>query len=683
MKKITLLFIATVFSFNFQLLNAQEPATDLTEQPEAKTAVDAITEAQTGEIANEPKVAETTNTKHTGLSLTGEPHYKADSTHFNYVNPNAPKGGVMRLSSIGTFDNLNPFTIKGNQAAGLFITYDPLMAASFDEGSTQYCHVCEWVSYPDDFSSVTFKLREIARFHDGEPIKAEDVIFSMMELKKANPRYGQYYKNVVRAEKTGEGQVTFFFDVKNNRELPLIVGQIFVMPKHYWTANNKKGEPRSLAKTTLQAPLSSGPYKIGVVKPGQRMTLTRVEDYWAKDLFTSKGQNNFNTIKFEYFRDSSVAFEAFKADNFDYYNENSSINWARNYEFKSIKSGRVIRRDDIVLKNPQGMQGFVFNTRLNKFSDARVREALSRGFNFEWTGKNLFYNQYKRTTSYFENSELASSGKPSEAELALLTPLKADIPAPVLTDAYSSFKHEGAQGTRKQLRAARALLKEAGWNIVKEPVEDNNCGMFCKVMLAVRLKSRKEAHVLRNDKGEALEIEFLIIAPAFQRVIQAYVKNLHQLGVKTSIRLVDPPQYQKRLENFEFDVIISTFGQSDSPGNEQRYFWGTKSASTPGSRNYAGIKNKAVDSLIDTIIFAKNRTELITATKALDRVLLFGHYMVPNWHAAYERIAYWNRFGQPKVQASRAVGAVTTWWYDEELAEKITKEATHKDNGSK
>ncbi len=627
-------------------------------------------------ITLKPALAETpestaetaTNKRMIALSLTESPKYQPGTKHFEYVNPNAPKGGKIRLSSIGTFDNLNPFTIKGSPAAGLLLTYDQLMSNSLDEGSTQYCHLCEWVSYPEDHSSVTFKLRDGPKFHDGKPITVEDVIFSMEAIKKANPRYGQYYKNVKRAEKTGERQVTFYFDAKGNRELPFIVGELYVLPKHYWEGKGPEGEPRDLSKTTLDAPVGSGPYKIGDFRAGQRMTFERVKDYWANDLYTMVGQNNFDRLQFEYFRDSSVAFEAFKADNFDYYYESSSVNWARNYGFSAVNDGRVLKRDDITLKNPHGMQGFVFNTRRGKFKDRRVREALSRAFNFEWAGKNLFYNQYARTTSYFENSELASSGKPSAEELALLTPLKNEIPPKALTDTFEPFKHEGAQGTRKQLRAARALLEEAGWSIVKEPVEDKDCGFFCKTMIMIGLKSKKQANVLRNKEGQAFDVEFLIVAPAFQRVIQSYVNNLKQLGISPSIRLVDPPQYLKRLESFDFDMVVSSFPQSESPGNEQRFYWGSGAADTPGSRNLAGIKSKAIDSLIDKIIFAKNRSELITTTRALDRVLLFGHYMVPNWHTAYERIAYWNRFSQPKVQASRAVGVLTTWWYDTEKA---------------
>ena len=585
--------------------------------------------------------------KHNALSLTGTPKYGPQTKHFDYVNPEAPNGGTLRLSAIGTFDNLNPFTIKGNAANGLLLTYDQLMEPSLDEGSTEYCLLCEWVSYPEDFSSVTFKLRQGPKFHDGTPIGVNDVIFSMFELKKANPRYGQYYKNVVRAEKTGPDQVTFYFDVKNNRELPLIVGQLPILPKHYWMGKNKKGEPRDLSKTTLEAPLGSGPYRIGPFKTGQSFSLSRVDDYWGQDHYVRKGQYNFQTLKFEYFRDSTIAFEAFKTGSFDYYTETSSLNWARNYNFSAVKEGRVIRRDDIKLKNPEGMQGFVFNTRRPKFADARVREAISRVFNFEWAAKNLFYNQYQRTSSFFENSELASSGAPSPAELALLTPLKKDIPPAVLDQAFAPFQHLGSSGSRKQLRAAKRLMKAAGWTIPRGE------------------------KFLRDKNGRLLEIEFLIVSPAFQRVLQAYLPNLTQLGVKASIRLVDVPQYQKRLETFKFDMIVGSWGQSDSPGNEQRYFWGSKAATMEGSRNYAGIQNPAVDALIDHIIFAKNRPDLVTATRALDRVLLFNHYVVPHWHAAYERIAYWNKFGQPKVQASRSVGAVALWWYDQEKAKAL------------
>ncbi len=617
--------------------------------------------------------------KYHALSLTGTPKFAADISQFNYVNPDAPKGGVLRLPGSGTFDSLNPFTIKGSPASGLTLIYDQIMSPSLDEGSTQYCHLCEWVSYPDDYSSVTYKLREGPKFHDGKPLTVDDVIFSMETLKKVNPRYGQYYKNVTRFEKTGEREVTFYFDIKNNRELPYIVGELYVLPKHYWTGKDGEGEPRDLKKTTLEPPLGSGPYRIGRVKAGQTLGFERVDDYWGSDIYTAKGQYNFDEIRFEYFRDRVVAFEAFKADQFDFYVENSSLNWARNYEFKALKAGKVVRRDDIVLKNPLGMQGFVFNIRRDKFKDIRVREALSRAFNFEWAAKNLFYNQYERTTSYFENSELASSGLPSAEELALLEPLKDEIPAAALTKEYKPFVHEGTAGTRKQLRAARKLLNDAGWTVRTETVEDESCGFFCSLMISIGLGSQNSRQVLRNEKGEVLEIEFLIVSPAFERVVQAYIKNLNQLGVQSTIRLVDTPQYQRRLETYDFDMVISSYGQSESPGNEQRFFWGSKMANEPGGHNYIGVNSAAIDKLVDAIIFAKDRDALITASRALDRVLLFNYYMVPNWHVAYERLAYWNRLSHPDKIPSRAIGYVQTWWYDEAKAKAISDNTVKKE----
>ena len=671
--------------FSASRVVAQEPAAEaqdteaqdnVAQDPEAKSEAEAVDDGaevqEEADAATDQDVAGADEKKSISLSLTGTPKYGPDTKNFDYVNPDAPKGGSMRLFGNGSFDSLNPFTTKGTPAAALLLKFDQLMANSMDEGSSQYCHLCEWVSYPADYSSVTFKLRDGPKFHDGKPVTVEDVIFSLTALKEANPRYRQYYKNVVKAEKTGDRQVTFTFDVKGNRELPYIVGELYILPAHYWAGKTQDGEVRDLAKTTLEVPLGSGPYQVADFTAGQRITYKRYDDYWAKDLFTMVGQNNFDEIRYEYFRDQSVAFEAFKGDQFDFYYENSSINWARNYEFSAIKDGRVVKRDDIVLENPQGMQGFVFNTRRSKFADRRVREALSRAFDFEWAAKKLFYNQYKRTTSYFENSELASSGPPSEAELALLRPLKDDIPAEALTAEYKPFTHDQKGGTRQQLRDARKLLREAGWTIQKEVEEDESCGFFCQALITIGLKSPKESNVLRNKDGDALSIEFLIVAPAFQRVIQSYVGNLKQLGVKTSIRLVDSAQYQKRLETFDFDVVISSFGQSESPGNEQRFYWGSEAADTDGSRNLAGIKNPAIDKLIDTIIFAKSREELVTATKALDRVLLFSHYVVPNWHTAYERIAYWNRFGQPETPPSRAVGHIQTWWYDADKAAALT-----------
>ena len=656
----------------------EKPVDDQAEVKEQKTentetAEKALPKATQTEAIKEPMADE----RHFALTLTEAPKYSEKSTHFDYVNPDAPKGGTLRLRATGTFDSLNPFSIKGIPGAGVGFIYDTIMKESLDEGSIHYCHLCEWVSYPSDYSQVTFKLREGPKFHDGTPIKAEDIIFSMTELKKASPRFGQYYKNVTRSEITGPNQVTFYFDVKNNRELPFIVGQLYALPKHFWMGKNEKGEQRDLSKKSLEIPLGSGAYKVGTVNPGRTMEISRVKDYWASDLLTAKGLYNFDKIRFEYFRDSAVAFEAFKADAFDFYRETSAKSWARKYDFNALKTGQVIKNSDYVLENPQGMQGFVFNVRNKKFADIRVREALSRVYNFEWAAENLFFNQYKRTTSFFQNSVLASSGKPSAEELAILEPLKADIPAKVLTDEYKPFVHNGNAGTRKQMREARKLLEKAGWTIRSETVNDKNCGFFCSWMIKLGLQSAKKTNVLRNAAGETLDVEFLIVQPAFQKVISAYITNLKQLGVRASIRLVDSPQYQKRLETFDYDMVLSNFGQSDSPGNEQRYYWGSASADKPGSRNFIGVKNKAVDALIDKIIFAKNRKELVTATKALDRVLLFSHYVIPNWYSASERIAYWNRFSQPKVKPTRSIGYFQTWRFDEAKA-KLVKEGGKK-----
>ncbi len=656
----------------------EKPAVKQAEAKEEKTQDTKLAEkAASKDTPQEPLKDSMASQRHFALTLTEPPKYTAKSTHFDYVNPNAPKGGALRLRATGTFDSLNPFSIKGIPGAGVGFIYDTIMKESLDEGSIHYCHLCEWVSYPSDYSWVTFKLREGPKFHDGTPITAEDIMFSMTELKKASPRFGQYYKNVTSSKITGPNEVTFYFDVKNNRELPFIVGQLYALPKHFWMGKNEKGEQRDLSKKSLEVPLGSGAYKVGTVNPGRTMEVTRVADYWAKDLLTAKGQYNFDTIKFEYFRDSAVAFEAFKADAFDFYRETSAKSWARKYDFKTLKTGQVLKNSDYVLENPQGMQGFVFNIRKKKFDDIRVREALSRVYNFEWAAENLFFNQYKRTTSFFQNSVLASSGKPSAEELAILEPLKADIPARVLTDEYKPFVHDGNKGTRKQMREARKLLEKAGWTIRSETVNDKNCGFFCSWMIKLGLQSAKTTNVLRNAAGETLDVEFLIVQPAFQKVISAYITNLRQLGVRASIRLVDSPQYQKRLETFDYDMVLSNFGQSDSPGNEQRYYWGSASADKPGSRNFIGIKNKAVDALIDKIIFAKNREELVTTTKALDRVLLFSHYVIPNWYSASERIAYWNRFSQPKVKPTRSIGYFQTWWFDEAKA-KLVKEGGKK-----
>lgn len=547
---------------------------------------------------------------------------------------------------LGTFDSVNPIPLKGRKAQGLGLMYDQLMTPSLDEPSTEYGLIAEWVSYPEDYSSVTFGLRKEARWHDGKPITEEDVIFSLEVLKENNPFYALYYKNVVRAEATGEREVTFYFDVKGNRELPQIMGQLVIFPKHYWDGQ----KDRNPGETTLVPPLGSGPYRIKEVEAGRSIVYERVPDYWAKDLPVSKGYYNFDEIRFDYFRDQTIAFQAFKAGNLDFYQESSSKNWATAYNFPAVEKGLVIKRQDIVLKTPQPMQAFVFNTRRSKFADRRVRRAFNLAFDFEWTNKYLFYGQYERTDSFFENTELAASGVPKGRELEILKALHAEfpgyVPEEVLTKAYQNPVNKTPHDFRKHLREAVRLLREAGWEI-------------------------RDGVLTNVQTGDRMEVEFLIVSPAMERVVLPYVRNLERLGIRSSVRLVDTPQYKERTDRFDFDIIVDSFPQSESPGNEQRDFWSSEAAEKPGSRNTIGIKNPAVDKLIDMIIFAKDREELVTATRALDRVLLWNFYVVPQWYVPFERIAYWNRFDHPKPLPSRAVGFLQIWWYDTQRAAKL------------
>ncbi len=599
--------------------------------------------------------------EHHALSLIGEPKYKADFKHFDYVNPNAPKGGKVRTFAQGTFETLNPFpVVQGNPASGLGNTYDALMTTAFDEPWAEYGLIAKSVSYPDDFSSATFKLRKEARWHDGKPITADDVIYSFNTQNKINPRQAQYYKNVKEVKKTDDHTVTFVFDTKNNKELPQIVGQLTIMPKHYWTGKDKDGKQRDPSKTTFEIPLGSGPYKIKSVEPGKSITYERVKDYWAKNLPVSKGLYNFDLIEYSYFGDRTIAFEAFKAGKIDFFEVYSSKRWATEFTFKAFSSGKV-KQKIVPEKSVKYMQAFVFNTRREKFKSPELRQALNYVFDFEWSNKNLFYNQYARLSSYFDDTELAAKGLPEGKELQILNEVKDQIPAEVFTKEYKSPVNGNSQNFRTNLRQALRLLKKAGWEIKNK--------------------------VLINPKtGKQLTIDFLVLSPAMERVILPYIKNLERLGVKASVQKADITTYKRRLDTFDFDMIVTQFGQSFSPGNEQRYYWGSASADQNGSRNFIGIKNPAIDKLIDKIIFAKDRPELVAATKALDRVLLWNHYVIPNWYSPFSRISYWDRFKHPenlivqnadclgpcfekaKKEAGKVITAspafLTTWWYE-------------------
>jgi microcin C transport system substrate-binding protein len=587
-------------------------------------------------------------TRHHALSLIDEPKYPADFKNFDWVNPDAPKGGTLRMTvRESTFDSLNPFSIQGVSAMGATMIYDSLMAGSPDEESTEYGLVAEWVSYPPDFDSATFGLRPEARFHDGRPITPEDVIFSLEALKKASPFQARYYKNVVKVEKTGEHEVTFTFDMKGNRELPNIIGQLTVLPKHYWESKGANGETRDLSKSTLDIPLGSGPYKIKSIDTGRSIVLERVKDYWAKDLPVSKGQWNFDELSFQYYRDRTAAFEDFKSGTSDFWRENTASTWATQFDFDARQKGWV-KKESIATKGVARMQGFVFNIRRDKFKDPRVRHAFNLAFNFEDMNKTLLFEQYTRVGSYFEGSELKASGLPQGRELEILNDYKNDLPPELFTTEWKNPVYALPQDTRKNLGEAVKLLNEAGW--VTKP----------------------GSTVLTNAKGEPLTIEFLLPSESLTRHCAQYIASLQKLGIQASVRVVDPAQYERRETTFDFDAIIDGFPQSMSPGNEQRDYWSSTAADQDGSRNTIGVKNPVIDSLIEKLVAAKDRAELVATTKALDRVLLWNYYIVPQWYNANEWIVYWDKFGRPAKLPSLTSAFTQVWWFDPAKQQALT-----------
>lgn len=590
-----------------------------------------------------------------GSSLTGEPKYSADFQHYDYVNVNAPKGGTLNQVVVGTFDSLNPFVIQGVAAAGLAplgggMLYDSLMTDSMDQGSTSYPLITQAYQFPDDYSWVKFQLNPAARWHDGTPISVDDVIWSFNTLKKQLPLYNKYYGDVTLAEKTGENEVKFSFSEKGNRELPQIMGQMAVLPKHWWLGNDAKGKPRDVSRPTLEKPLGSGPYQIDKVVPGRSISWARVNDYWGKDLPVNVGRNNYDHVDYEYYLNEDSTWEAFKKGGlYDYRQENRAQRWMEQYNFPAVVRGDVIKRS-FPYHAVGRMQGYFLNTRRDKFSDIRVREALTSVFDFESMNRILFYDQYKRIESYFSGNELILSGAPSPAEIAILDTVKDQIPADALTKPFQLPVFDTPQATRDNLRHALKLFAEAGWT----------------------LKDGK----LVNASGTAFTIEFLGNDPTDERVFSPFVQNLRKIGIQASIRIVDSAQYQARLNDFDYDVITGVIAQSSSPGNEQREMWGSASAAMPGSRNYSGIRNPAIDKLIDRVVYAKDRDELVTATHALDRVLLWNYYVVPQWYSDTINVAYWNKFGMPDKQPDYSGIDPFSWWVDpaKEAALKVKGE---------
>jgi microcin C transport system substrate-binding protein len=582
-----------------------------------------------------------------GLSLMGEPGYPPDFAHFRYVNPAAPKGGLVRLSDQGTFDNFNLFVagVKGELEGGIAsLVYDSLMTEAQDEIGTEYGLIAEAVRYPADYSSATYRLRREARFHDGSPITPADVVFSFETLKANAPQYAFYYKNVSKAEATGEGDVTFTFSEAGNRELPQIVGQIPVLPKAWWQGRDAQGRVRDVTQTTLEPPLGSGPYRLKSFDPGRTASYERVPDYWGRDLPVNRGRHNFGEVRYEYFRDSTVLVEGFKGDRYDWRAENSARNWATSYDFPALSEGRVIK-EEFPIRSSGVMQGFAFNLRRAKFQDERVRRAFNLAFDFEDVNRTIFYGQYERIASYFSGTELASSGLPEGEERAILESLRDKVPASVFTTPYANPVNGTPENLRNNLREAVRLLNEAGYEI----------------------KGRQ----LVSRAGEPLRVEFLGYDASLERYVLPYKQTLERIGIAVDVRLVDAAQYQNRLRAFDFDIATTVWAQSLSPGNEQRDNWGSEAADRPGSRNLAGIKDAGIDALIDRVIFAKDRPGLVAATRALDRVLLAHDFVVPQWTSRKTRTLRWNRFGRPATLPKYGgSGFPTIWWYDEALAAK-------------
>lgn len=580
------------------------------------------------------------------LSLFGDVKYPAGFKNFDYVNPAAPKGGVVRQIAVGTFDNFNMVVsgVKGSLGAHGEI-FETLTASSLDEVSTQYGLLAEAMSHPADFSSVTYRLRAQARWHDGRPVTPEDVIFSLNALKTYHPFYSAYYRHVTKVEKSGERDVVFTFDAPGNRELPQIIGQLTVLPKHWWEGTDSQGRKRDISATTLEPPLSCGPYRIKSFVPGRNIVLERVKDYWGNDLNVNIGRNNFDELRYEYFRDSTVALEAFKGDQVDWRTENSAKNWATAYDFPAVTEKRVVL-EEFPNRSSGIMQAFAINIRRDKFKDARVRRALNCAFDFEEMNKQIFFGQYTRIASYFEGTELAARGLPQGRELEILETVRGQVPDEVFTAEYKNPVGGSPENVRGNLREGMRLLKEAGYEV----------------------KDRK----LVGPNGAPLELELLSYDPSFERVMLFFKPSLERLGITVNVRSIDATQYENRLRSWDFDIIVASWGESLSPGNEQREFWGSQAASRPGSRNLVGIANPAIDKLIDRVIFATDRDDLVAATKALDRVLLWHHFVVPQWTYGKVRTARWDRLGRPDPMPKYGTSAFPDiWWFDQARADKI------------
>lgn len=595
-------------------------------------------------LATSPAAAEPRH----GLSVFGDLKYPAGFKHFDYVDPNAPKGG--RLAHLGpsaslTFDSFNQFILKGVPAQGLGLLYDSLMTPAADEANALYGLVAETADVAADGLSVTFKLREAARFSDGSPVTADDCVFSFDILKsKGHPAFGLMLRDVVKAEALDKLTVRYTFQGTLVRDLPQAVAGLAILPRAYYAT-------QPFEETTYKVPVASGPYTIGEHRAGAFVLYKRRPDYWARDLNVNRGRWNFDEIRYEYFAERAAALEALLAGQYDLREEFTARDWATAYEVASVRDGRV-KREVLPDATPSGAQGWFPNLRREKFQDVRVRRALNLAFDYEWTNKTLFYGSYRRTESYFENSDMKAVGPPSPDELKLLEPFRDKLPAEVFAEPAKQPVSDGSGSDRRLLREAQRLLAEAGWKI------DPKAGSQPRIT---------------NAKGETLDVEFLINEPSFERILGPYIKNLQAIGINASIRRVDSAQYERRVKTYDFDIVTSRFTMSLTPGIELRSFWSSEAASLEGSRNLSGIKNPVIDALIDHVVNAKSRGELVAATRAIDRVLRAGHYWVPHWSKASHWVAYWDKFGRPPTKPKYDRGIIDTWWFDADKAAKLKR----------
>ena len=588
------------------------------------------------------------------ITTLGTPALPADFPYFPYVNPNAPKGGEVTLAAIGTFDGFNPFilrgtadahsvaswvTLPGGSGSGSSVghVWESLLTPSANEAATAYGHLAKTIELPADKMWVGFELRPEAKFSDGTPVTAEDVAWTFRTLlEKGRPSFRIQFADVKDVVVESPSRVVFHLKTNQNRDMPLLLGSLPVLPEHFFAG-------RDFAKPLSDPPIGSGPYRIASFELGRSITFERNPDWWAANMPTGRGTNNFDRVRFLYFRDSSVAMEAFKAGQVDVRSENISKNWATAYDFPAVREGRVIK-GDFPHHLPTGIQGYAMNTRRAVFADPRVRQAIAWAFDFEWTNKNLFYGAYTRTKSYFSNSPLASSGIPQGAELALLEPYRKELPAELFTQPFSLPVTDATGNNRIELKRSLALLREAGWQVKDRKLVDTN--------------------------GQQMSFTILLDDPSLERVSLPYVQNLQKLGIDARVRTVDPAQYQHLTDAFDFDMIMMIYPEGDVPGNELRDYWSCAAAKAEGSSNVPGICDPAVDSLIEKVVTAQDRATLTTAAHALDRVLLWRWYLVPNWENLVFHVAYWNRFGRPDQQIREGFN-FDTWWVDRDKATSI------------